>query len=360
MTLTILPQNRPITTLRTAPTNGQLAHPDLVAQLDPVAAPEHPLPVPDNTVKTLFYWAMDLNITQGARMVLLAVIRHVEWADGTGCKASIPTLAREAHQTKKTTIGHIKALIGAGLISRKRRMSKASETVLTTAQLASELPCTVSVETTLTSQRSGNASNQSSSSNPNNQLGTPDQIVNLKQGGPRTEDQDHGSTGSFSFLEEEGTRATVETSPSGQDTAPTPPTPPTPLPADQRVVLAQEWVEVHIAEVPPDAEIQGMLAYCWPVWKYPEHPHGWKYGPEAAFKHCTADFAARKKFRVDLVEHLAKKGPPPTDADGQLLKREVWCERGQHLTRNPVGVTMEDKGTGRWFSDQCSDHLMEV
>ena len=107
-------------------------------------------------------------------MVLLTVIRHVKWADGTGCTASIPTLAREAHQTKKTTIGHIKTLIDAGLISRKRRFSKATETLLATTQLASELPYPVRVETTLTSQRSRNASNQSSSStNPGNQSNTP-------------------------------------------------------------------------------------------------------------------------------------------------------------------------------------------
>ena len=41
----------------------------------------HPLPIPDNTLRTLFDWAMDLDITQGARMVLLTVIRHVDWED---------------------------------------------------------------------------------------------------------------------------------------------------------------------------------------------------------------------------------------------------------------------------------------
>ena len=61
-----------------------------------------------------------------------------KWADGTGCTAGIPTLAREAHQTKKTTIGHLKTLMDAGLISRKRRV---------------ETTPTVSVETTLSSQR---------------------------------------------------------------------------------------------------------------------------------------------------------------------------------------------------------------
>ena len=159
--------------------DGQLVAIDLVDQLDP-PTPEHLRPIPDNTVKSLFYWAMDLDITQGARMVLLTVIRHVAWADGTGCTASIPTLAREAHQTKKTTIGHIKTLIDAGLISRKRRFSKATETLLVTTQPVSEPSTvsvettpTVSVETTLSSWRSRNASNQSSSStNPGNQSET--------------------------------------------------------------------------------------------------------------------------------------------------------------------------------------------
>ena len=84
-------------------------------------------------------------------MVLLAIIRHVEWADGTGCKASIPTLAREAHQTKKTTIGHIKALIDAGLISRKRRQNLSSWTdIATLASVAATLTASVAA-TPLTS-----------------------------------------------------------------------------------------------------------------------------------------------------------------------------------------------------------------
>ena len=111
--------------------DGQLPNPDLVAQLDP-PTPEHLRPIPDNTVKTLFYWAMDLDITQGARMVLLTVIRHVEWADCTGCTASIPTLAREAHLSERSTKGHIKALISDGLISRKRRMNRTCTTDLIT------------------------------------------------------------------------------------------------------------------------------------------------------------------------------------------------------------------------------------
>ena len=194
--------------------DGQLVAIDLVDQLDP-PTPAHLLPIPDNTVKTLFYWAMDLDITQGARMVLLTVIRHVKWADGTGCTASIPTLAREAHQTKKTTIGHIKTLIDAGLISRKRRFSKATETLLATTQPVSEPSTvsvettpTVSVETTLSSQRSRNASNQSSSStNPGNQSKT---TARLRK---KQETKVPGTKGTKIPLEEEGATGVTNSAP---------------------------------------------------------------------------------------------------------------------------------------------------
>ena len=200
--------------LETGDYDGQLVAIDLVDQLDP-PTPAHLLPIPDNTVKTLFYWAMDLDITQGARMVLLTVIRHVKWADGTGCTASIPTLAREAHQTKKTTIGHIKTLIDAGLISRKRRFSKATETLLATTQPVSEpltvsveTTPTVSVETTLSSQRSRYASNQSSSStNPSNQSKT---TARLRK---KQETKVPGTKGTKILLEEEGATGVTNSAP---------------------------------------------------------------------------------------------------------------------------------------------------
>ena len=162
----------------------QLPNPDLVAQLDPTTPPVL-LPVPDNTVKTLFYWAMDLDITQGARMVLLAVIRHVKWSDGTGCTASIPTLAREAHLSERSTKGHIKALISACLISRKRRMNRTCTTDLITevASPIGEAVASPSGEAASpTSERSGFTTNPSSSStNPGNQSNTP-KMSKVKKG----------------------------------------------------------------------------------------------------------------------------------------------------------------------------------
>ena len=62
--------------------NGQLPNTDLVDQLPP-ADTVHPLPDLDNTVKTLFYWAMDLDIPHGPRLALLTILRHIDWKEGS-------------------------------------------------------------------------------------------------------------------------------------------------------------------------------------------------------------------------------------------------------------------------------------
>ena len=48
-------------------------------------------------------------------------------------------------------------------------------------------------------------------------------------------------------------------------------------------------------------------------------PYGWKFGKAAALKTVTKDMAARKKFRVDLVQHLMKAGLPSTATPS------TWC-----------------------------------
>ena len=173
--------------------DGQLAHADLVDQLPP---PTHPLPDLDNTVKTLFYWAMDLDIPHGPRLALLTIIRHIDWKEGSGCRASLPTLAKEAQFSTKTLKAHISLLVQEKIITRHRRMSQASETRLsvetsptmlvntttkpdktrhspvgveTSPTVGVETSPTVGVETTPTSWGSGNASNQSSSNQSLNQ-----------------------------------------------------------------------------------------------------------------------------------------------------------------------------------------------
>ena len=103
-------------------------------------------------------------------------------------------------------------------------------------------------------------------------------------------DLDHVGTEFFSFSEEEGTET----------------------PVDERV-RAEEYIKAHAPPVPTGPFPREYMTYLFPVWKYPTHPHGWKYGLEAAIKHVTSSQQRWKKCLADSVEHLAKKGLPPTD-----------------------------------------------
>ena len=303
-------------------------------QEDLVPIPQaHLLPIPDNTVKTLFYWAMDLDITQGARMVLLTVIRHVAWADGTGCTASIPTLAREAHQTKKTTVGHIKTLIDAGLISRKRRFSKATETLLPTSTVSVETTPTVSVETTLSSQRSGNASNQSSSStNPINQCNPP-KMSKKKQ--PETEKNQEEETKTtkkqrdtvktFQTLEEEGATGVTNS------------------PPRKTLEEVEEWVEATMQASPTFLFADGVLKRYEKQWWRPFTGSN----PKSGFAATTPRSTAVKKYmgsredwtrlRADLTAKAFQDGGPfpvfdQHDGGNPKLKEPVLCFTCKEMT----------------------------
>ena len=318
--------------------DGQLVAIDLVDQLDP-PTPAHLLPIPDNTVKTLFYWAMDLDITQGARMVLLTVIRHVKWADGTGCTASIPTLAREAHQTKKTTIGHIKTLIDAGLISRKRRFSKATETLLATTQPVSEPSTvsvettpTVSVETTLSSQRSRNASNQSSSStNPDNQSET---TARLRK---KQETKIPGTKGTKVPLEEEKTRGTA------------------PMAHAEDV---DAWLESNMPASPMVSFAEAMLKQYKKHWWQPFVSDGWhtRTTVAKAAKVYTLDLNTWNKLRVDLRDKMLVGGLPPEAPDG-TVHQEVLCDFpghvGERMTAAYGQQTVFNRKEGPGLIDRC-------
>ena len=285
--------------------DGQLVHADLVDQLPP---PTHPLPDLDNTVKTLFFWAMDLDIPHGPRLALLTILRHIDWKEGSGCWASLPTLAKEAQFSIKTMVGHIKYLLAQNLITRHRRMSRPSETRLnattkaeptvsveTTPTVSVETTPTVSVETTLTSQRSGNASNQSSSStNPFNQK-VPGLVDASKVDTSRSEPEPGVTNGGFkssSFEEEGATGARV----TGDELT---------------VEEAQAWVDGHLSETPQPFEIQQVGKHCWPAWS-----NHWNLDLAGAIVVWTKTDASRRKFRKDVVMHLVKVGlPKPKQAD---------------------------------------------
>ena len=85
--------------------------------------------------------------------------------------------------------------------------------------------------------------------------------------------------------------------------------------------IAQEWVDLNLPEFLMDSQCEWMLNHTWEVWKFHEvtQPYGWKFGKAAALKTVTKDMAARKKFRVDLVQHLMKAGLPSTATPS------TWC-----------------------------------
>ena len=308
--------------------NLQLPNPDLVAQLDPPITPErHQLPVPDNTLLTLFDWAMALeDISQGARMVLLAIIRHVGWKHGTECRASIPTLAREAHLSERSTKGHIKSLADAGLISRNRRMNQAWVTELVTqapSMVGEETSPMVGEAASPTGGRSGFTPNQGSSSKPIPMV-TPDPVINVKQEGL---DRDDGGTESFSFSEEEGTETeTTETN----------------SPPRKTLQECEEWVE---ATKPGSATfwfVDGVLQRYKKQWWRPYTGSN----PMSGFAKTTtrskagevymADTVSWKRLGDDLIAKAFQDGGPFPDFDPRTganpkLKEKVRCDFKAHV-----------------------------
>ena len=331
---------------------GQLPNPDLVDQLPP-ADTVHPLPDLDNTVKTLFYWAMDLDIPHGPRLALLTILRHIDWKEGSGCRVSLPTLAKEAQFSIKTMAGHIKYLLAQNLITRHRRMSRPSETRLNTTTKADttrrptvsvETTPTVSVETTLTSQRSGNASNQSSSStNPFNQK-VP-RLVDAKRVDD-SEPEPGVTTGvEFFSLEEERTGTEPGRQPTPEPSKPTEPTVSAPPPPSD-LEEARAFVDAVLPEIPTDSEIEPLGKHCWSAWS--KH---WGGGWAAAWPTWTKDTAGRKKFRSDVVAQLAKVGlpqPMAPDPENDLARERSAAWLDQLLAEGPKRmVDMKCAGCGR-------------
>ena len=310
----------------------EVYHSEQPDDLVPRMPSAHLLPIPDGTVKSLFYWAMDLDITQGARMVLLTVIRHVTWADGTGCTASVLTLAQEAHMTRKTTISHIKALIDAGLISRKRRFSKATETLLATSTVGVETTPTVSVGSTPTSGRSGNASNQSSSSNLSNQSKKPKKTESKK---PETKTN--------KTSEEEKTTTRTESAPQGAR----------PMAHAEEV---DAWLETNMPSTPMVSFAEAMLKHYkkLKLWWQPDVSDGWHSNTSIsrAAKVVSNNLPTWQQFRVDLRDKMLRGGVPPQAPDG-TLQPEVYCECCENMTAayDPKKAMRRIEGSD--FVDKC-------
>ena len=98
-----------------------------------------------------------------------------------------------------------------------------------------------------------------------------------------------------------------------------------------------------------DSQCEWMLNHTWEVWKFDEvtQPYGWKFGKAAALKTVTKDMAARKKFRVDLVQHLMKAGLPSTATPS------TWCLGCSKDTTTGHGNAFLEGG--RRTVDTCED-----
>ena len=278
----------------------------------------HPLPDLDNTVKSLFFWAMDLDIPHGPRLALLTILRHIDWKEGDHCIAGIKTLARESQFSTKTLKEHIRYLVDAKLINRLRHVGRITETRLGTVGV--ETSPTVGVETSPIVGVAATPETNSSSTNPINQLGPgltdakrvdakSSQVANISGATPGVE--------SFS-LEEERT-GTVD---------------------------YQAWVDSHLSEVPTDSEIEPLAKHCWSEWG----PH-WGGGWAAAWPTWTKEIAGRKKFRKDVVAQLAKVGLPKPmvpDADNDRARERSAAWLDQLLEEGPKRmVDVKCAGCGR-------------
>ena len=316
--------------------DGQLPHADLVDQLSPPIK-EHSLPELDNTVKTLFYWAMDLDIPHGPRLALLTILRHIDWKEGDHCIAGIQTLARESQFSKKTLKGHLKYLVDAKLISRFRHIGRTTETRLGT----------VGVETTPMVGVEPTPETNSSSTNPFNQLAPG--LVDAKRvddSEPEPDGVTAGGLNSFS-LEEERTGDVLGQQPTTEPSKPTEPAVSAPPPPSD-LEEARAFVDAVLPEIPTDSGIESLGKHCWSEWE--KHWGGW-----AAAWYCwTKDTAGRKKFRKDVVAQLAKvelPKPQEPDVDDQAARERAAAWLDQRIAEGPKR-TLNVKCAGCGFPRQ--------
>ena len=375
----------------------QLVLTDLVHQLEPpIDGPEYPLPVPDNTLLTLTEWVYSLDLPLRVHSLALAIVRRVSWDTGKGCWASLGTLANDARLNKREASRGFRYLKEQRIIGRKRSLSGPSETWLirehvpvqaalpTRAVFGASVPATIIASV----QDTGGGENQlllqpipinqkvrealdpkvddlletepvevepeepepvsqeramvdevndegtNKFSNLEEETGATTRAKRVERPKPELQPLDkvnHGEreTMGFTVLEEEETRVTRGAKVGAQ--------------------VAQEWVDLNLPESLMDSQCEWMLNHTWEVWKFHEvtQPYGWKFGKAAALKTVTKDMAARKKFRVDLVQHLMKAGLPSTATPS------TWCLGCSKDTTTGHGNAFLEGG--RRTVDTCED-----
>ena len=89
-----------------------------------------PPPTFDNTLLTLVDWALSLQIPHTPKLVLLIIVRHVDWQTGRRCYLGIPRLITLTGLSNKSLTKHLNWLKAAGIINRRRRVGGSAETWL--------------------------------------------------------------------------------------------------------------------------------------------------------------------------------------------------------------------------------------
>ena len=123
---------------RTGEWAGQLPATELAVE----AQPKHPRPKPDKTLKSLVDWVYNLHLKPTPFAVIMAIVRHVDWATGRSCYASRETLARRAGVSIGTLRRQLTYLKNANIIDRRQRLTGSAETwlVLDSPAHQAELP----------------------------------------------------------------------------------------------------------------------------------------------------------------------------------------------------------------------------
>ena len=89
-----------------------------------------PPPTFDNTLLTLVDWALSLQIPHTPKLVLLVIVRHVDWRTGGRCYLGIPRLITLTGLSNKSLTKHLNWLKATGIINRRRRVGGSAETWL--------------------------------------------------------------------------------------------------------------------------------------------------------------------------------------------------------------------------------------
>ena len=69
--------------------------------------PGYTLPIPDNTVLSLMDWVFSLEIPVASKMIMMCIIRHVDWKTGRRCHAGIDRVTEMTGLSRKSVTKHL-------------------------------------------------------------------------------------------------------------------------------------------------------------------------------------------------------------------------------------------------------------